>query len=706
MSGSLNVTNISHAAASSYRGTEDERVLRASIRRLDGSDELAEVPRRTVLASRLEGAALPRFLPPRAAHADERSRALSADDGPLLLEGEEAAERAAANVALVAVAAAGLDFGEFTRLVKDIVAHQEARTAEALATAEVAAAAFARFDADRSGGIDPQELSAALSAMGVPGDAASVRQAIAAYGEGHRALNVAEFTTLARGVIAAQKTEAALAGLTAASYRAAFDRFDADTSGTIEAKELQPALAALMPGRTFGLDEVVKIMSTYETVRRAAGAGAAAKAEAAAEAAAAAAGLDLPAFTALVRDVIAFEEAKKAEALATPAKINAAFDRVDRDKSGTIDARELAAALGAMGVPGDAGHVRAAIRRYGGGARANLGRAEFARLTRELLAHQQTEAALAKIPTAAYKQAFDRFDTDKSGTIEEGELGRALAVLMPGRPNDERETAKILAKYRQRVGAPAPAAAAATAAVPTPVAAGASAAAAAPAPSPCRRITDSSQITPGRAAGRRPNFPAPAAGATTAVVPRAAAATAGIDVAVPAIAYKAAADVARADEGRPPLSWDDGEPINDEWAQHSGVVTYLAPQLRERMRQTTGAKAAAAAAAGAARLSTDDGGVDDVFDWEECGTEPLPPRIALHAPRVVWKDGGLEVAAATDRYVVRSTTWAQPAEPPPLLAAVPAGRVRFGPAGWDPAALQQPPSWVELEPERGVLASL
>ena len=463
MSGSTNLTNLSRAAASSYRGTEDERVLRASIRRLDGSDELAEVPRRTVLASRLEGAALPRFLPPRAAHADERSRALSADDGPLLLEGEEAAERAAANVALVAVAAAGLDFGEFTRLVKDIVAHQEARTAEALATAEVAAAAFERFDADRSGGIDPQELSAALSAMGVPGDAASVRQAIAAYGEGHRALNVAEFTTLARGVIAAQKTEAALAGLTAASYRAAFDRFDADTSGTIEAKELQPALAALMPGRTFALDEVVKIMSTYDTVRRAAGAGAAAKAEAAAEAAAAAAGLDLPAFTALVRDVIAFEEAKKAEALATPAKINAAFDRVDKDKSGTIDARELAAALGAMGVPGDAGHVRAAIRRYGGGARANLGRAEFARLTRELLAHQQTEAALAKIPTAAYKQAFDRFDTDKSGTIEEGELGRALAVLMPGRPNDERETAKILAKYRQRVGAPAPAAAAAAA---------------------------------------------------------------------------------------------------------------------------------------------------------------------------------------------------------------------------------------------------
>ena len=66
---------------------------------------------------------------------------------------------------------------------------------------------------------------------------------------------------------------------------------------------------------------------------------------------------------------------------------------------------------------------------------------------------------------------------------------------------------------------------------------------------------------------------------------------------------------------------------------------------------------------------------------------------------------GVEAPDVDKSYVARSTTWAQPAEPPPLLAAVPAGRVRFGPAGWDPAALQQPPSWVELEPERGVLAS-
>ena len=428
MSGSPNLTNVARAAASSYRGTEDERVLRASIRRLDGSDELAEVPRRTVLASRLEGAALPRFLPPRAAHADERNRALSADDGPLLLEGEEAAERAAANVALVAVAAAGLDFGEFTRLVKDIVAHQEARTAEALATAEVAAAAFERFDADRSGEIDPQELSAALSAMCVPGDAASVRQAIAAYGEGHRALNVAEFTTLARGVIAAQKTEAALAGLTAASYRAAFDRFDADTSGTIEAKELQPALAALMPGRTFALDEVVKIMSTYETVRHAAGA-------AAKEAA-----------------------PRRAAAAARPAGVHRARERRDRLRGsrGAQDARQDQRGVRSRRQGQVRDHRRASSRRRSarwaccgrgpargdrryGGARARTS----ARRVRSADAQPrlpQTGRPPA-IPTAAYKQAFDRFDTDKSGTIEE--FRRALAVLMPGRPNDERETAKI-----------------------------------------------------------------------------------------------------------------------------------------------------------------------------------------------------------------------------------------------------------------------
>ena len=87
-------------------------------------------------------------------------------------------------------------------------------------------------------------------------------------------------------------------------------------------------------------------------------------------------------------------EATEAGGLGRPAKMNAGSDRVDRAKSGTIDAGELGAARGAMGVPGDAGHVRAAIRRYGGGARANLGRAEFARLTRELAELRKAHVAL------------------------------------------------------------------------------------------------------------------------------------------------------------------------------------------------------------------------------------------------------------------------------------------------------------------------
>ena len=70
---------------------------------------------------------------------------------------------------------------------------------------------------------------------------------------------------------------------------------------------------------------------------------------------------------------------------------------------------------------------------------------------------QQTEAALAKIPTAAYKQAFDRFDTDKSGELEYKELnlmlrkqgaGASQANLkrMAGKQKDTGRGAKVTAK--------------------------------------------------------------------------------------------------------------------------------------------------------------------------------------------------------------------------------------------------------------------
>ena len=47
------------------------------------------------------------------------------------------------------------------------------------------------------------------------------------------------------------QTEAALAAMTAEAYRTAFDRFDTDRSGTIDARELRGAL------RKLGLDKDV-----------------------------------------------------------------------------------------------------------------------------------------------------------------------------------------------------------------------------------------------------------------------------------------------------------------------------------------------------------------------------------------------------------------------------------------------------------------
>ena len=90
----------------------------------------------------------------------------------------------------------------------------------------------------------------------------------------------------------------------------------------------------------------------------------------------------------------------------------------------------LSRALDAMGVPGDTDHVRAAIAKYGEAlgnrAQGRINAEEFAKLTRDLVAAQQTERALAALAPESYKQAFDRFDTDRSGTIDAAELARAL----------------------------------------------------------------------------------------------------------------------------------------------------------------------------------------------------------------------------------------------------------------------------------------
>ena len=197
--------------------------------------------------------------------------------------------------------------------------------------------------------------------------------------------------------------------LNAAQVETAFRRYDTRGEGRIAATDLRRAVELLgvrpdAPAAKAALDRYGGGVAPAGAARR---------------------GLNLEEFTTLVRDVVSYQEQQTAAGLATPDRVESAFRRFDTNNSGSIDARELAAALPQMGIP--AHHVQAAMTKYGQGKQ--LDRAEFAHLTRDLIAAQQTEAALAAMTAEAYRTAFDRFDTDRSGTIDARELRRALDAM-------------------------------------------------------------------------------------------------------------------------------------------------------------------------------------------------------------------------------------------------------------------------------------
>ena len=279
-------------------------------------------------------------------------------------------------------------------------------------TAEAYRTAFDRFDTDRSGTIDARELRRALDAMGVKHAGASgIIDRYDVHDARAPTLDLAEFTNLVKEVVAAQMESAALEQLTAARLSATFNQLDADKSGSLDVGELRKALDLL--GVHVDLAGARDVMAKYEGGARQQ-----------------ARGLNIGEFTTLVRDVVAFQEQQTAATLTTVERCAVAFNRFDTDRSGFIEGRELSRALDAMGVPGDTDHVRAAIAKYGEAlgnrAQGRINAEEFAKLTRDLVAAQQTERALAALAPESYKQAFDRFDTDKSGTIDAAELARAL----------------------------------------------------------------------------------------------------------------------------------------------------------------------------------------------------------------------------------------------------------------------------------------
>ena len=278
----------------------------------------------------------------------------------------------------------GLTQPEFTTLVRDVVTHQEKETALKLATDDVVETAFVKFDTDRSGRIEGKEFSRALDAMGVPGDREHVAAAIAAYGEGNKSLDRAEFAKLARDLIAKQATESALAKLTPQAYRTAFDRFDTDRSGTIDADELQRALNVLMP-ETGGVKRTIakEILAKYDVHWGAPA-------------------LDLDEFTALVKDILEVQQAAPPSAPA--AAIEDAFNRLDADHRGYVTTADLKPALDLMGLHVDLVGAQELMLKYDHMKDSRLNFAQFSMLVNDLIAEQQMQAAAERGETRRGKK--------------------------------------------------------------------------------------------------------------------------------------------------------------------------------------------------------------------------------------------------------------------------------------------------------------
>lgn len=222
--------------------------------------------------------------------------------------------------------------------------------------------AFDKLDKNASGGIDSVELKRGLASLGMDSHSAHAEAILARY-TAHQTIDVKTFATLVRDVHLL---------LT----------FDADGSGTLDAKELRPALAKL--GLNVTQEHAENILRSWDHDRSGK--------------------LDLMEFTDLVRSL-------------------QTFCKFDQDGSGDIDVAELRPALRRLGLPADTATANAVLRWYDSDSSGRIELPEFAVLARDLT-------------------VFTTFDVDHSGTLDAKELLPALTKL--GLAASADEVAQIL----------------------------------------------------------------------------------------------------------------------------------------------------------------------------------------------------------------------------------------------------------------------
>ena len=315
-----------------------------------------------------------------------------------------------------------LNFDDFGKLVRDLVAWQQRQQAAASIPRAQIEGAFNQFDVDRSGRIDASELRRALERLGVKVDAAQAREVLAKYDKprgGGGGLDLAAFTRLVRDLVTWQQQQAVNAPQLTERINRAFQQYDRNRNGKISGAELRPALEGLgVPADRAGVKEALARFGTPGKE------------------------LDLAEFGRLVKEALAAKGVEEAIAAATPERLRQIFSRFDKDGSGTIVAQEMQPALAAMGMQVNLAEAKSVMAKYD---QKGLDLAEFTTLVHDLVSAQQAEAALAALTADRLRATFTQLDADKSGSLDVGELRKALDLL--GVHVDLAGARDVMAKY-------------------------------------------------------------------------------------------------------------------------------------------------------------------------------------------------------------------------------------------------------------------
>jgi len=281
--------------------------------------------------------------------------------------------------------------------------------------------AFETFDKNGDGSIDADELREALKYLGLNASAAQTREVLERYDTSLRdgKLDLGEFARLVQDL-----NSFTGGGGIEPKVKKAFETFDKNGDGSIDADELREALKYL--GLNASAAQTREVLERYDTGFRDGK-------------------LDLGEFARLVQDLNSFTGGGGAldGGMGTAdERVRVAFSRFDVDGNGRLDAVEIKQALATLGMVASSSEAVAVLQKYDTDRSGGVELAEFAQLVNDLIAFQG--GGSKDIPHEVRK-AFAHFDSDGNGRIDAFELRTALHHL--GVEASSAQALAVLKKY-------------------------------------------------------------------------------------------------------------------------------------------------------------------------------------------------------------------------------------------------------------------